>query len=328
MTILIYETAAATNFMTVYRDSDDPKLFYYVPQFAAISKQQNGKLNFGARLFKKNPNDPNDGFSVYNFGVTGVTPSSDFQRVKQELEANYGSGIKLAVVSPDSEHPVLVTLTDGIYRSIKCQARGANLYTDMACSFTVDESMEPDMSKFFQNTNAGWSGEIDFAVRTRKTEFEWKITANWHRIQEHFKSQVSVKYWFVKTNISYETQRLIENDTLKIDIVGGTPGQREKIYTFAERIAQRLFVATLQPSPFPGHPSGAAVCFSLNYSKVEEDKTSVWSGKESAYEIKPLGIAVYVGGIPSSYFSGFEGEPLDYNIDDPSFMMGYIDPEV
>ena len=327
MTILIYETAAATNFMTVYKDSEDPKLFYYVPKFASVSKRQNGKLNFGARLFKKNPNDPNDGFSVYNFGVTGITPSHEFQRVKQELEANYGTGVRLSVVSPDSEHPVLVSLTGGIYRNIKCQARGANLYTDMACSFTVDESMEPDMSKFFQDTDAGWTGEIDFAVRTKKTEFQWKIKANWHRIQEHFKSQATVKYWFVKTNISYETQKLIENDSLVIEIDGGTPSQREKIYTFAEKVAQRLFTPTLQPNPLPGHPSGAAICFSLNYSKVEENRTSEWSGRESAYEIKPLGIAAYVGGIPTDYFSGFDGAALDYDLDQQESMMSYIEPE-
>lgn len=194
MTILIYDTVAASNFMTVYKDSDDPKLFYFVPQFAAVSKRQNGNLNFGARLFKRNANDPNDGFAVYNFGVTGVTPSAELQRVKSELETNYGKGVRLAVISPDASHPTLLTLTEGIYRNIKCQARGANLYTDLACSFTIDESMEPDMSQFFQTTSAGWAGEIDFAVRTKKTEFKWKITANWHRIQEHFKSQVSVQY--------------------------------------------------------------------------------------------------------------------------------------
>ncbi|MBE4018883.1 hypothetical protein HJ130_07265 [Vibrio parahaemolyticus] len=221
MTIQIYETAAATNFMTVYRDSDDPKLFYYVPKFAVISKSQDGRLRFGARLFERNPNDPNDGFAIYNFGVTGVTPSQDFNQVKQQLEANYGKGVRLAVISPDAQHPSLYPLTGGIYRSINCQTRGINLYTDLACSFTIDESLEPDMSQFFQQTNNGWAGAINFAVRTLKTEFEWTITANWHRVLEHFKSQVSVKYWFVSANLAYETQKLIENDTIKIKIKGG-----------------------------------------------------------------------------------------------------------
>lgn len=325
--ILIYETAAATNFMTVYRDSNDPKLFYYVPKFAEVSKTNTGKLKFGAQLFKRNPNDPNDGFAVYNFGVTGVTPSSDFQAVVAALEANYGTGIKLAVVSPDTSAPKLVTLTEGIYRNIKCQANGANLYTDLACSFTIDESLEPDMKNFFTSTQVGWAGEIDFVVRTKKTSFDWKITANWHRIQEHFRSQVSVKYWFVSANISYETQRLIENDTLHIEMTGGTPSQKEKIYTFAERIAQRLFVPTLQENPMPGHPSGSAVCFSLNYSKIEEDKTSVWSGTEADFEDKPMGIAVYVGGIPDSYFSGYDGKALDYEMGKIGDAVGYVDPD-
>lgn len=323
MTIMLYDSVGSTNFMTVYKDSDDPKLFYYAPQFAAVSKRQNGDLNFGARLFAKNPNDPNDGFSVYNFGVTGVTPSEEFAKVKRQLESDYGSGIRLAVISPDAEHPTLKTLTEGIYRNIRCQSRGINLYTDLACSFTVDELLEPDMSQFFQDSNAGWAGTIEFAVRTLKTEFEWKITANWHRVQEHFKSQLSVKYWFVKANLSYETQKLIENDTIKIELKGGTPSQKEKIYTFAEKIAKRLFEPTLRPGPLPGHPSGAAVCFSLSKSRVEENRTSVWEGYESAFEVKPLGMAAYVGDIPSRYFSGFDGARIQYDLDSPDDSLFY-----
>lgn len=327
MTILIYETAAATNFITVYKDSDDPKLFYYVPKFAEVSKRSNGRLNFGAQLFKKNEYDPNDGFAVYNFGVTAVTPSKDFQAIKNALEANYGPGIRLAVISPDSSAPRLVPLTDGIYRSQKCQAQGANLYTDLACSFTIDESMEPDMSHFFQDTAVGWAGEIDFTVRTKKTSFDWKITANWHVIQEHFRAMASVKYWFVSANLSYETQKLIQNEVLHIDMSGGTPAQKEKIYTFAEKIAARLFVPTLQENPFPDHPQGSVLCFSFNYSKIEENKNSEWSGHESDFEDKPLGIAVYVGSIPKEYFSGYDGKPLEYEIGKLSESTGYYDPD-
>lgn len=325
--ILIYETAAATEFMTVYKDSEDPKLFYYAPKFGAVSKRNDGKLNFGAQWFKKNPNDPNDGFAVYNFGVTGVTPSADFQKVKAALEANYGEGVRLAVISPDTVAPRLVPLTDGIYRNQKVQTSGVNLYTDMGVSFTIDESMEPDMSQFFQNTQAGWIGYIEFTTRTKKTSFDWKITANWHRIQEHFRTQVSVKYWFVSANLSYETQKLIESDVLHIEITGGTPAQKEKVYTFAERIAQRLFVPTLQENPMPGHPSGSVVCLSVNYSKIEEDKTSVWTGREAEYEDKQLGIACYVGGIPPGYFSGYGGKALEYDLNDKSAGSGYIDPD-
>ena len=326
MTILIYETAATTDFLTVYRDSDDPQRFYYIPQFCAVSKRQDGRLNFGARLFKENANDPNDGFAIYNFGVTGVTPSSELQKAKQQLESDYGLGVKLSVVSPDADAPTLVPYDPGIYRSLRCQARGANLYTDLGCSFTIDESLEPDMSQFFQDTAVGWRGAINFAVRTKKTEFSWTIKANWYRIQEHFKSQLGVKYWFVNTNISYETKKLVENDLLEVHIEGGTPSQREEVHTLAEKIAARLFQPTIQPSPLPAHPRGAKVCFSLNYSHVEENRTSTWKGSENAYEVKELGIAAYVGDIPAEYFSGYEGLANEYSLDDTLSSMSYVTP--
>jgi hypothetical protein len=313
--LLIYETIGTSNFMTLYRDSDDPKLFYFAPKFAALSTYPNGKLKFGSRVFKRDPKNPNDGFGVVNFTVSAVLPAAELAKARKDLEQTYGPNVRIAAITPNTAAPSLKPLTDGIYNGIKCQSTGIDLFTDLACSFTFPEIDAADFKGLLQ-TSGGWAGEIDFMVRTQKTAFDWKITANWHRIQEHFRSQVSVKYWFVSANLSYETKRLIETDVLKIDIAGGTPSQREKVYAFAEKIAARLFVPTLSPEPLPGHPSGSAVCFSLNYSKVEEDKVSIWQGKESDYEDKALGLAVLVGDVPDEYFSNYDltkltGTPAD-----------------
>lgn len=309
MTILLYETVGASNFMTLWKDSEDPKLFYYVPKFSAVAKHANGKLQFGARLFRADPSDPNDGFGLYNFACSGVVPTRELQRAQADLEATYGPGVRIAPITPDEEAPTLVPLTDGVYRAIKCQSKGVDLFAHMACSFTVPEIYEPDMKGAMQ-TQAGWTGHLDFKVRTKKTSFKWTITANWRRIHEHFKAQVSVKKWFVNANLSYETQKLMEKEILHVDTEGGTPSQREKIYTFAEKIAGRLFVPSLEMNPMPSHPTGSAVCLSVNYQKIEEDKTSTWSGRESDYEVKSLGLAVVVGGVPDEYFSGYDRNSL------------------
>ena len=301
MTILLYETVASTNFATVYKDSDDPKLFYYVPQFAEVSKRRDGSLNFGFQVYPRLP-DPNDGFVQINFGVNGVMPQRDLIEIRDTLRSAYGDGIRLSPVSPDSKAPALHPLSDHIYLSQRAQPRGVNLFTDLACSLTLSEIDAVPAAEAFKSQNRGWAGYIGYSVRTKKTEFKWKITANWYRMQEHFKSQISVKYWFVKANLSYETKKLIENDTIKIEIDGGTPSQNEMVYTMAEKIAARLFVPTLQSSPLASHPSKAAVCFSLGYSRIEENRTSVWEGVERAYEDKELGMAVYVGNIPNRYF--------------------------
>jgi hypothetical protein len=324
--ILLYDPAKAGPYMTVYKDSDDPTLFYYIPAFGELRTFPDGRLAFGAVLFKKKPGDPNGGFSLYNMGVTGVTPSKELAKAQSELQASVGHNV---VIQPVPALDVsLSPITSGIYRSVKCQAKGGNIYTDLAASFTLDDTLEPEMAHFFQ-TGVGWTGEIDFTVRTKKTSFQWLIRANWHRIQEHFRAETSVKYWFVSANLSYETQKLIENDTLHIEISGGTPSQKEKIYSFAEKIAARLFVPTLSPTPLPDHPTGAALCFSLNYSKVEEDRSSEWTGKESDFEDKQMGIAVYVRDVPKEYFQGFDNNPvaLDPEVEDTHQQAGYIVPK-
>jgi hypothetical protein len=326
MTILIYETVGTSNFMTLFRDSADSKLFYFVPRFSELATfPGTGKLKFGSRLFKKTA-DPRDGFAIFNFSVSGVIPTAELLRAKADLETTYGAGIRISAITPDTKAPSLSPLTDGIYTNIKCQSVGVDLFADLACSFTVPEDIASDVKEMFRQP-LGWSGQIDFSVRTKKTSFDWRITANWHRVQEHFKSQVSVKYWFVSANLSYETQKLIENDTIHIDITGGSPSQKEMVYGFAEKIAQRLFVPTLQPGPMAGHPSGSAVCFSLSYSKVEEDRTSIWSGSERDYEDKPLGIAALIGNVPASYFSGYDLTILTGDPAKDAWITGYTTEE-
>ncbi|WP_162914231.1 hypothetical protein [Taklimakanibacter lacteus] len=325
--LLFHEVARATNYMTVYKDSDDPRLFYYIPQFAEISKRNDGKLAFGAVFFEKNPNDPNDGFSLYNFGVRGVYPSAELAAVKSELEAQYGGPVALQPVNPSVATPSLHPITDGIYRSIKCQLNGGNLYTDLAASFTVDESLEPELSKLMKSGGVGWAGSIMYKVLTKRTVFKFKIVANWHRVLEHFRAQVSIKYWFVSANLSYETQKLIQNGTISITVDGGTPSEREKVTSLAEKIAGRLFVPTLQENPMPGHPTGSALCLSVNYSKIEEDKTETWTGEYNDYEEKELGMAAYVRDIPDEYFVNFDKAKHFINdLDSPDTHQQYEKP--
>ena len=323
--LLFHEVAKTTDYMTVYKDSDDPSLFYYIPQFAEVSKRNDGELNFGAAFFEKNPNDPNDGFSLYNFGVRGVFPSAELERIKEELEAIYGIPASLQPVNPSVSTPSLTPITNGIYRSITCQKNGGNLYTDLAASFTVDESLEPEFSELVKSGGIGWAGAINYTVLTRRTSFKFKITANWKRVLEHFKTQISVKYWFVKANLSYETQKLIQNGTIKFEIVGGTPSQKEWVTNLTEKIAQRLFVPELKPTPFATHPSGAALCVSVNYSKVEEDKTEIWEGEISDFEEKELGMAAYVRDMPNKLFSNFDKAKnymVNLDLDDSHQMIG------
>ncbi|MEO7933879.1 MAG: hypothetical protein ABIT76_12045 [Chthoniobacterales bacterium] len=301
--ILLYDIAKSGPYATIYRDSNDANLFYFSPEFAEVRILPSHRLAFGARMFHKNPNIPDDGFSLYNFGVKAVVPSSILTNTLDELKQQYGPNVSLVAIP--SQNPTLSPLTQGIYTNINCQANGGNIHTDLACSFRVPEDLEPDMSKFFKSA-LGWAGAIDYKVRTKKTSFEWKITANWHRVQTHFKAQTSVSHWFVKTNLSYETRTLIENDTIKVEISGGTPSDKEKIYTMAEKVAARLFVQSLEETPLPAHPSGAVVCLSINYSKIEEDKTSISMGSESDFEDREMSIAVYVQNIPADYFSGFD----------------------
>jgi hypothetical protein len=299
--ILLNEVAKSGPYMVVYKDHADPKLFYYIPRFAELAKKDDGSLIFGHQLFRRDPNNPKDGFSVYNFTVRSVMPGVEYENTKKELEQMVGSAVSIVPIPGFDLRGK--PLTDLSYVQIggNVQSMGGNLFTDLAVSLTFIEDCEPDMSKLFKS-NAGWTGEIDYKLTGALPVFLAKITANWHAVQEHFRSQVSVKYWFVSANISYETQKLIQNGVIKVDIIGGTAEDKDKVWTLANKIAERLFVQTLQPAPLPDHPSGSVICFSLNFSKTEEDKVTEYTFESREIATRDLGLAIVVGNVPDSYF--------------------------
>ncbi len=305
--LAIHDVALTSAFMTVYKDSDDPNLFYYIPQFAEVAKNTSGNLSFGGGYFQGNQNDPDDDFGLFNFTVRGVAPSKELQKALAELRQNYGPSASLQPVVPTVKTPQLSGISAYPYIALNCQDRGGNLYTDLAGSFSIAGKYARDVMGMMTK-GQGWNGQISWTTRAVQPEFEWWITANWKRVQEHFKSQVSVQYWFVKANLGYELQKLQENGTIEIKTRGGTPGEKEKVRKLAEEIAGRLFKRELQPSPFQSHPSGAALCVSLNYSKVVEDKVETWHGRDEGYIDIEMGMAALLTKIPERYFFGFDDD--------------------
>lgn len=299
--ILLNEIAKAGPYMVIYKDHADPKLFYYIPRFAELAKRDDGQLTFGHQLFRQDPTNPNDGFSIYNFTVRGCMPGIEMQKTQQELEAMVGGRVSIVPVPGFEITGEAVTDLSVFQQGARVQARGGNLFTDLGVSFTFHEMCEPAMSNLFKSNN-GWTGSINYKLTGALTPFEVKITVNWHAVQEHFRSQLSVKWWFVNTNISYETQKLIENGTITVEVLGGTPDDKEKAWALANKFAERLFVRSIQPAPLPDHPSGSVVCFSLNYSKVEEDKRIEFTFTSRELETRSLGMAIIVGNVPDSYF--------------------------
>jgi hypothetical protein len=319
--ILLNEVAKSGAFMVVYKDHADDRLFYYIPRFAELATRNNGDLLFGHQLFRRDVNKPDDGFSVYNFTVRSVMPGQEFKNTKDELEAMAGGTVTIVPV-PGFELSA-EPITDLSFMQVggKVQTRGGNIFTDLGVSMTFAEWCEPDMANLFMKNN-GWTGQINYKLTGLLTPFEAKITVNWFAVQEHFRSQISVKYWFVSANISYETQKLIENGTIKVEVLGGTPEDKEKVWALANKIAERLFVRAIQPNPLPGHPSGSAVCFSLNFSRTEENRTVQFTFTSRELETRNLGMAIVVGNVPRSYFSHL-GSPMP--LTDDLFLSDQID---
>jgi hypothetical protein len=97
-------------------------------------------------------------------------------------------------------------------------------------------------------------------------------------------------------------------------VLGGTPADNEKAWALANKIAERLFVKTIQPNPLPGHPSGSVVGFSLNHSRVEEDKTEKFTFTSRELQTRDLGMAIVVGNVPDSHFPSLS-QPLTLSND-------------
>ena len=309
--ILLNEIEMSGNYLVIYPDHTDVSKFYYMPNFAELSKNSNNEYIFNQQLFKLSSN-PADGFSLYNFNIHASLNKLDFDDALAQLKLKHGNNISLSPIAAyDLTIIPLSNVPSQYLISRSVQTNGQNIFTDLGISMTFNELLEPEMANMFKS-NQGFQGYIQYVLDGATTPFEAKITANWHRILEHFRTQVTVSYWIFSANFSYEVQRLIENDTIKIEILGGTPTQRDLIYNMAKEIAARLFVPVLQPNPLPANPSGNVINLGINYSKIEEDKSSVYQIKINDIEKRTLSLGLRMSGIPNKYFHG-NPKILDYH---------------
>jgi len=315
--IRLNEVAKAGSFITIYKDSEDPRLFYYIPRFAELGKRDDGSLIFGMMLFKRNANDPNDGASVYNMTVRAVMPGAELQNAKRELEAMTGGPVSIVPIPGYNLSIKPITDFSFVMRGGRVQEQGGNLFTDLAISMTFEELAEPDMSTLFKSA-AAWTGAIYYKVTGMLTPFKAAVRINWRQVHDHFKSQVSVKHWFISANLSHETEKLIRDGVIDIQITGGTPEQKDKVYAMAKQIADRLFVPSIKINPLPDHPGGSVVGFSVDHTHSEQNETITYNAEELAHEERNLGMAIAVGNVPASYFRGLApNSPLILSLDTP-----------
>jgi hypothetical protein len=300
MALLFYEPVTGiSDTMGIYRRSNDPNGFFFIPHYAALTTGPDGRLVFGAGLLHK---PDGSGYGIVNMTCRPVIDQNEVAAATAKLKQRFGPAAGLSAANPDTVAPFITASTTFPGQVLNCQATGSDLYNDLGLSLTVSESVYPLLAGMLQNSDLGWTGVINFTFEVQHTSCQWQITANWKSVADHFKAMADVKYWQVEGNLSAEVLKLVSQDAIKIVITGGTPGDQERVETMAEKIAARLFAPAVQPQQNSTNPSAGIACFSFNFTHSEVDGVSTTTETVNALVPRPTGIAVRVGHVPSDYF--------------------------
>ena len=310
---VLSENAAqnTTEALTLYPDSNDPKLFYYMPNSSGFRYDPATKLPMiGFTYWGLGKDQPVSNAGAY-LTWTSHLFSSDAQ--KAALNDFMKSGKSVAVIPLQSSIINLSTTKDEgkgqplgrLFEEFNFSSVGGLAEADIGVNAVLTGIGAKVFKKAIENPTLM---KTDFCYKVEGLGPEMKATAKIHfdKVYEHFSTQFSVNHWFVKASYVKEVEKLVQNGSVEINITGGDAKLEEYITEIANRIAEKLFVYDLTNTPAASKETSgwSFIQLSLKDTKREErkDVTYVYSKRnlttrEFCLPISMSGLKPYLGEI-------------------------------
>jgi hypothetical protein len=310
------EVAAVTADLSIYKDYDDPKLFYYIPKRARIMKTPQGKpMASHAMFFSRN--GKGKAVTQYNLTLEPVLGGRIIEDALSALKKKYGEGAALQPL-PVTTMSFSVTDTRGnasgnnstaVFESAVPNWTG-NLHS-FHQSFSVqmrglinETGAEPAMSELMTNpAGNGFIGTLHYGFRGITKPIACEVVVDVHQFASAFKARMSSQIWYVRADVAAAINRArntmgithkcrLENEA--------KPDEMWKV--IIEKIIDQGFDENHKaPDVATGHPDGGYLNISASWAeatketfirlKMEEERVKDYSGD----------IDLAAGGMPKSF---------------------------
>jgi hypothetical protein len=254
--------------VTLYPDSQNPKLFYYFPNTGKVLKDEKGIPDF--TMVKLN--QPVDGVGGYISGVLGL---ENTKAQADALKLKRDAGFQLAPLPVRSSYFTLTSqkagereFLSGIFKEVALPDLAGRPEDPFGFSATLTPVGAAILkAALVTNQSNGTTFQYCYTVSGTTPKFHGEVTLNYHKVYEHFMARASGRKWFQRFEVRAELEKLKESGSIGIKMEGGTETERAYLESLTEKMMARFFEPEL-----PNRRSEVSANWGLSYTRIEEDR--------------------------------------------------------
>lgn len=254
--------------VTLYPDSENPKLFYYFPNMGKVMKDKNGIPDF--TMVKLN--QPTDGIGGY---ISGVMALEHSEGQAEALKKKRGEGFQLAPLPVRSSYFTLTSkkqnereFLSGIFKEVALPDLAGRPEDPFGFSATLTPVGAAILkAALVDNRSNGTTFQYCYVVSGLTPEFHGEVVMNYRKIYEHFVARAGGRKWFKRVEVRGEVEKLRESGQIRIKMLGGTPTERAYLESLTEQLLKRFFEPQLA-----NRRNDVSSNYGLNYTRIEEDR--------------------------------------------------------
>jgi hypothetical protein len=280
---ILAENAGVTvnSALTIYPDSDNPNVFYYMPNSSGLAFSEESKL-------------PYFGFTYWGLSNGGpLTEAGAWLTFTMRLKSDADQQLALQSILGEGKRISVLPVQESVV-SLTSTKTGESPASALFSEFHFGQKagvMESEMGVNAVMTGVGakvFKAAID-NPQLLKTDYCFKVTGlgpnmvgkidvKWDRVYDYFQAGYSTGGWFYKKDIMVEVEKLKQKNLVSIRLDGGEATDMEKLYELTNTIIARLFQAELKASPGGASGGGWSLSrFSLRVIHKEELKEESWT---------------------------------------------------
>lgn len=260
---------------TIYPDHEDPRKVYFLPNRGSLQINSAGVPEFGMSYWGIKNDSPDAG--GYFAGIFNLSTGGD---LKIAVENHLSRGHQVAVV-PVQQSDVHFKEKNGerimeeLFKEIDIPEFAGRPEDSFSLSASLTKNGAKALAAQLRSGAVGTDLNYCYGITGLSPVFHAKIRLNYHKVYKHFLAQFKVGRWWWKASIRTEIEKLVENQSIKIEINGGDAKKYDYIMALVDRMAERFFVPALQ-----NRRNSAGGRYGISYTQIEEDRESTFELKQ------------------------------------------------
>lgn len=256
--------------VTIYPDHADQNVFYFLPNSSEFARHDNGAPTVGLTLWNTKDTDPQNGGGLLSF-VLQSAMSPEVQKELADFKTKHPNA-RLSVVpfgqsyisGPDAN------VWKSLVTDMDLPPHAGVAETEVGVNMLLTETGAKVFASIVNGSSNPFNVQLCFDVLGSTPLMDAEVTVNYKKVYEHFSAQASYGVLWWRASVKTEVEKLIEDGTVSIKILGGDATFEDYVKSFVDEFIKTYMTPSLANTP-NGNGSGT---MSFNYTYKEERKTA------------------------------------------------------